>query len=303
MTHLEGVVGALPTPFTDSGVADLDAIAQLCDFMVTHCDAVSVLGAAVSEHEMLDPAARRDVLTEGIGLLKGRTTILAGVGSPRPSEVLELAETATAAGADLIQLLIPSRPSGGAPTAAESMTFVEAIAARSPLPVVLYHHPGVGADPAFDVLVELCSVDNVVAIKDSSRDISRNLRAVAEIQQAGHARYLATIQPMLAVMLSGGAGAMTPAGLTLVGAAIRDAVTAGDLAAAGRAQQLIARFPAAWSAYGLLPLSKLMLNALGLPAGDPAPPYPAVPDSVRAELADVIDQWTRELPALTQGDD
>lgn len=291
MSSLKGVVGALPTVFASSGEVDRTAVSQICDFMATHCDGVSVLGAAVSEYEMLDSSDRRSLLKETVQQLRGRVTVLAGVSSPKLAEVLELTEDAAEAGADYAQVLIPARPSGGAPTADESVAFVEAVASRSPLPILLYHHPGVGADPSFETLVELCSIDNVVAIKDSSRNISRNLRAVEEIQKAGHALYLATIQPMLATIVAGGAGAMTPAGLTLVAAAIRDAVNANDLTRAGKAQALIARFPAAWAAYGLLPLTRVALEVLGQPVGVPASPYSPVPKSVRAEVENVIKLW------------
>jgi 4-hydroxy-tetrahydrodipicolinate synthase len=188
------------------------------------------------------------------------------------------------------------------PSPDETLAFVEEVAAASPLPLVLYHHPGRGADPAFETIVAACQVPNVAAIKDSSREISRNLRAVEEIQKAGHAQYLATVQPMLAVMVAGGAGAMMPAGITLVGAAIRDAVRDGDLERAGRMQSLVARFPAAWSKYGLLPLAKAALEMLGTPVGAPARPYEPVPEAVLTQIKPVIDQWENELPTWTRGD-
>ncbi|GAB3200896.1 hypothetical protein GCM10027062_21630 [Nocardioides hungaricus] len=296
---LQGVVGALLTPFAPSGEVARPTLERLYDFMVPHCDSVSVLGAEVSEYAMLSPALRRGLLAESVRALASRTTVLAGVSAPTPAEVLDLTELAAGAGAHFAQVLLPSRPAGGPPSAGETIAFVEAVASRSPLPVVLYHHPGRGCDPDFATLVEACSVDNVVAMKDSSRDISRNLRAVEEIQKAGHAQYLGTIQPMLAIMLSGGAGAMTPAGLTLVAAAIRDALAAGDLALAGRMQTLIGRFPAAWGKYGLMPLAKAALECLGIPMGTPAYPYDAVPEDLRPEIKNIIATWERELPYLT----
>lgn len=298
---LAGVVGALLTPFGEAGGVDTDRLSGLCDFLTSHCDAVSVLGAEVSEYRMLSEGMRRELLVRTVRALRDRTTVIAGISSPRVAEVLDLAELAADAGADYVQLLLPNRPYGGPPTHGEILAFVESVAASSPLPVVLYHHPGQGADPAFETLAAACAVDNVVAMKDSSRDISRNLRAVEEIQHAGHAQYLATIQPMLAVLLSGGAGAMMPPPLTLVGAAIRDAVGAGDLARAGRMQRLIGRFPGAWGRHGLLPLAKAALTLSGQPFGDPAQPYAAVPAVALTEIKQVIAEWDEYLsPADAQ---
>jgi 4-hydroxy-tetrahydrodipicolinate synthase len=288
---LTGVVGALLTPFGPDNRIDRDALTSEYEFLSSHCDAVSVLGAEVSEYRMLAPGVRRELLAEAVTALRGRVRVLAGVSAPTVPEVLELCELAAASGAELAQLLLPARPYGGAATESELLGFVEAVAVRSPLPLVLYHHPGLGADPVFGALVACCATPNVVAIKDSSRDISRNLRAVAEIQQAGHAQYLGTIQPMLAIMLAGGAGAMMPPPLTLVGAAIRDSVAAGDLAAASRAQRLVARFPAAWSQHGLLPLAKAAMHELGRPLGAPAEPYRPVPDAVADAIREELARW------------
>ena len=295
---LAGVVGALLTPFAADGAVDAARLDRLADFLAPHCDAVSVLGAEVSEYRMLPGRTRRELLARMAAALRDRTTVVAGVSSPRVAEVLELAELAATAGADYAQVLLPNRPYGGPPAHGEVLAFVEAVAARSPLPVVIYHHPGQGADPAFETLTAACAIDNVVAMKDSSRDISRNLRAVEEIQHAGHAQYLATIQPMLAVLLSGGAGAMMPPPITLVGAAIRDAVAAGDLARAGRMQRLIGRFPGAWGKHGLLPLVKAALAVGGQPCGDPAPPYEAVPAAVLAGIKQVVAEWDEQLSPL-----
>jgi 4-hydroxy-tetrahydrodipicolinate synthase len=301
MTKLEGVIGALLTPFDGGGGVDRSRLGRLYDFLTSHCDGISVLGPEVSEYAVLTPRVRRELLTEAVGALKDRTTVIAGVSAPTTAEVLELAGIAADAGAHYAQVLLPTRPYGGPPSPRETLAFVTEVAEGSPLPIVLYHHPGRGADPAFGTLVEACQVPNVAAIKDSSRDISRNLRAVEEIQKAGHAQYLATIQPMLAVMLSGGAGVMTPAGLTVVGAAIRDAVRVGDLARAGRMQSLVGRFPAAWGTFGLLPLAKVALELLGVPVGAPAAPYERPPEAVLVQIRDVIADWERQLPTYPGG--
>ncbi|MGW5382668.1 dihydrodipicolinate synthase family protein [Nocardia sp. NPDC003963] len=297
MNPLAGVVGALLTPFAEDGNPDHDLLEDEYDFLSGHCDAVSVLGAEVSEYRALTSSQRRELLVEAVHALRDRTRVLAGISAPTVAEAVELAEIAAAAGAEFGQLLLPQRTWGGTPGRHELLSYVQQVAQRSPLPLVLYHQPGLGADPAFDLIVEACAVDGVVALKDSSRDISRNLRAVAEIQDAGHAQYLGTVQPMLAILLSGGAGAMMPPPFTLVGAEIRDAVAAGDLARAGRAQSMIARLPAAWAGHGLLPLAKAAMRAIGRPLGAPAAPFDAPPAAVLDAIAEITQTWP-DLPAV-----
>lgn len=296
MNPLTGIVGALLTPFAADGSPDHSILDLEYEFLTSHCNAVSVLGAEVSEYRMLTPGQRRDLLIEAVAALRDDIRVLAGISAPTVAEAVELAELAAGAGAEFGQLLLPQRPWSGTPSKVQLLEFVRQVAERSPLPLVLYHQPGLGADPTFDVIVEACATDGVVAFKDSSRDISRNLRAIVEIQDAGHAQYLGTVQPMLAVMAGGGAGAMMPPPFTLVGAEIRDAVAAGDLARAGRAQSLIAQMPAAFAAHGLLPVAKAAMQAIGRPLGAPAPPFHELPDHVFDEISTITSSWLNLLP-------
>jgi 4-hydroxy-tetrahydrodipicolinate synthase len=289
--ELKGVVGALLTPFDQNGAVEIDALTPQYDFLASHCDAVSVLGAGVSEYLVLAPVERRTLLRSAVEALKGRVTVMAGVSAPTVAEAKELLELAASAGADVAQLLMPYRPWGGEPTDAEVVKFVELVAVDSPLPIAIYHHPGIGADPSLGAIVDACAVDGVIALKDSSRNIARNLQAVELIQKAGHANYLATIQPMLAVLLAGGAGAMMPPPMTLAGAALRDAVRDNDLRRAGEVEALIATYPTKWSKYGLLPVAKRGMNILGIQLGEPVHPYPGVPESETAAIAAALESW------------
>jgi 4-hydroxy-tetrahydrodipicolinate synthase len=272
---LHGVIGAVLTPFRPDGTVDQDVLRDEVELLVQHCDALSVLGAEASEYRTLDPAVRRELLRTIIGDQRGE------------------------AGATHAQVLVPRRSWGGEPTAAELVAFAERVVEDAPLPVVLYHNPGHGSDPALETLVAMCAVPGVVAIKDSSRNVARVLRAVEEIQHAGHARYFGTIQPLLTVLSSGGAGAMTPPPATLVAAGIRDAVAVGDLARAAELQRLVSRFPVSWTPrHGLAAVMKVALDELGLPFGVPAPLASAVPPGEVAAIAEALADWPR-IPATT----
>jgi 4-hydroxy-tetrahydrodipicolinate synthase len=137
----------------------------------------------------------------------------------------------------------------------------------------------------------------VIAIKDSSRNVTRVLRLAAEIEGTGQARYLTTIQPLLTTLLAGGAGAMMPPPATLVGARIVEAVRAGDLAAAAEHQRAVARFPALWAGkHGLTPVMKAAMDHLGLALGAPANPASALPASAVEALGRELDRWPLLLP-------
>jgi 4-hydroxy-tetrahydrodipicolinate synthase len=294
---LEGVVGAALTPLDADGAVDAAALATQIDLLADHCQVISVFGAEVSEYRALTAAQRRDGLRAAIALVDGRRPVLAGISSSSIAEIAELAELVASAGADAAQLLLPARDWGGEPSASELVAFVQAAVEVSPLPIVVYHNPGWGADPSIDALIALTAIDGVVGIKDSSRNVSRILRLSAEIEGTGQARYLTTIQPLLTTLLAGGAGAMMPPPATLIGARIVEAVAAGDLAAAAEHQRAVARFPAQWAGrYGLAPVMKAALNHLGVAVGAPANPAAALPAADLEALGLELDRWPVQFP-------
>ncbi|MGH8869826.1 MAG: dihydrodipicolinate synthase family protein [Actinomycetes bacterium] len=281
---LRGIVGASLTPFRDDGTVDVHRLCELVEFMAGHCDAVSVLGAEVSEYQVLSPRERRSVLVEGLGAAQGRVRTLAGASSPSVGEVVELSEIAADAGADLIQVLMPLRPWGGQPSERDLVAYYEAVTARAALPVVAYHNPGRGADPTPPTMVRISEIDGVVAFKESSRDISRIGRLVTEIELSGNANYCTTMQPLLATLELGGSGAMMPPPATLIAREIARAFDAGDRDAAARWQRGFTLFPSRWGSYGLAPVMKAAMRQIGIDLGQPAAPYAPVSESDAEEI-------------------
>jgi 4-hydroxy-tetrahydrodipicolinate synthase len=296
--ELAGVVGALLTPFDADGRVERTRLDAQIELLTGHCDVLSVLGAEVAEYSVLAPAERRTTLRHALERIDGRRPVMAGVSSPALAEVAELSELAAEPGATWAQLLLPNRTWGGEPSAAELVAYVESAARASALPLVLYHNPGAGADPALETLVELTAIDGVAGIKDSSRNISRILRLVEEIERAGRARYMTTLQPLLITLLAGGAGAMMPPPATLVGAAIVRAHRAGDLARAAELQRAVAIFPARWSRHGLAPVMKAAMDALGHGSGDAVAPFGQIPEQDRRAIAETVGAWPADVLAL-----
>jgi 4-hydroxy-tetrahydrodipicolinate synthase len=291
--ELRGVVGACLTPFTEDGSVNGRALERELHFLAGHCDAVSVLGAEVSEYRMLSDAERRRWLREGVAAVAGRVPVVAGASSPRMGEVLELAECAAAAGADFIQVLMPRRPWGPEASTGELLAYYERVAEASPLPVVAYHNPGYGSDPPWDAFPRLAEIDRVVAFKESSRDLSKIVRMVEAVDRAGKAAYLTTMQPLLATLLQGGSGAMMPGPATLIGAEVVAAHRAGDLHRAAAAQRRFAEFPGRWRQYGLAPVMKCALGHLGIDVGARTDPFVGVSEQDSKDIADCV----RAFPA------
>lgn len=294
-----GIIGAALTPFTEDNRVDLARLEPLLDFMVDHCDAVSLLGAEVSEYQILGDADRVETLRTAIDTVGGRVPALAGASSPDVAEVLRLAESAGNSGADFIQVLMPRHPGGNPARVGDLVAYFERIAASSPLPIIAYHNPSQGTDTDAATMVELSRIDGVVGFKESSRDLTKIGRLCAEIDSAGHARYYTTMQPLLTTLQLGGSGAMMPPPGTLIGAQVVAALRDGDHERAAQWQRHFRLFPSRWSKYGLTTTMKAAMGALGYDLGGPAAPFGPMSDADIELLTQQLDSFdlTSLLPA------
>lgn len=284
-----GIIGATLAPLTPDGGVDRERMEREIDFLAGHCDAISIHGAEASEYQVLTPAERRSSLRDAIAAVGGRVPVLAGASSPAVREVVELSELAAEAGAQYVQVLMPLRPWGGHSSEAELLAYYEAVTRDTALPVVAYHNPARGTDPAPATMVKLSQLDRVVAFKESSRDISKIGRLIEDIDRSGNAAYFTTMQPLLATLELGGAGAMMPPPGTLVGSEVLRAWRAGHHDTAQRWQRTFTLFPSRWSGRGLGPVMKAAMAHLGIDLGGPADPYPPLSAAEAEELARFLD--------------
>jgi 4-hydroxy-tetrahydrodipicolinate synthase len=263
------------TPFTADQRVDYPALQRQIDYVIEECGATHLVAAGVEaqEYHYLDLAQRRDLIRATIEMAAGRRPVIVGISHPSFRIAIELAELAASAGAASVQLLAPLRAFGGPPTEADLVAYFEAISREISLPLVLYLNPGPGADVSIPATVALASLDRVTMVKESSRDLSRVSRLIVEIDHAGHARYLTTMQMLLITLMLGGSGATMPAPGAEIARHVIDAWAAGDHERAAELQLQFALFPARWMHRGLTPTMKAALALIGRPAGEPFPPY------------------------------
>jgi 4-hydroxy-tetrahydrodipicolinate synthase len=177
--------------------------------------------------------------------------------------------------------LAPLRPFAGAPTQRDLVGYFEKISSETSLPLTLYLNPGPGADVSIPDTIALAKLPRVNFIKESSRDLARVSRLIVEIDRAGHARYFTTMQMLLASIELGGAGATMPPPGAEIARHVVDAFVAGDHARAAELQLQFALFPSKFMHRGLAPVMKAAMNLIGIPAGEPYPPYASLS---RAEM-------------------
>lgn len=276
--QLPGLVVPPLTPFTADLKVDEAALAREIDYIVEDCGAmmVSAAGVETTEYHYLSLDERKALIRRTVELVAGRAPVVVGVSHANVHTAIELAHLAEKLGAHAIQVLAPLRPFGGAPTLADLQAYFETIIAETSLPVMLYLNPGPGAEVNPAWTLELSKLDRVHYVKESSRDLARVSRLIVEIDLAGHARYFTTMQMLLASIQLGGSGATMPPPGAFIANAVIEAFNAGDHARAVELQRQFALWPARWMGYGLAPVMKAAMEIVGLPLGDPYPPFKPV---------------------------
>jgi 4-hydroxy-tetrahydrodipicolinate synthase len=285
-----GLIVAPLTPFTADLRVDEPALRRQIDYVVADCGATMVVAAGVETQEStyLSLEQRKALIRQTVELVDGRVPVMVGISHPSFKTAIELAHDAERLGAAAVQLLAPLRPFAGPPTQADLVAYFEAVARETKLPITLYLNPGPGADVSIPDTIALAKLPCVQLIKESSRDLARVSRLIVEIDRAGHARYFTTMQMLLASLELGGSGATMPPPGSEIARHVIDAFIAKDLARAAELQLQFALFPSKWMHRGLAPVMKAAMNLIGIPAGEPFPPYGSLTREETAALAALL---------------
>lgn len=270
-----GLIVAPLTPFSADLKVDEQALRRQIDYVVKDCRATMVVAAGVEtqEYTYLSFDQRKALIRRTIEFVDGRVPDMVGISHPSFKTAVELAHDAEKLGAAAVQLLAPLRPFAGPPTRDDLIAYFEAVSRETRLPITLYLNPSPGADVSIADTIALAQLPRVELIKESSRDLARVSRLIVEIDRAGHARYFTTMQMLLITLMLGGAGATMPPPASEIARHVIDAFMAKDYARATALQLQFALFPAKWMHRGLAPVMKAAMNLIGVPAGDPYPPY------------------------------
>jgi 4-hydroxy-tetrahydrodipicolinate synthase len=285
--QLDGIIGALLTPFNRSGAIDYGALKAEIDFTIDDCGADSVsLGAVeASEYGLLGIDERKELIRRGVEMVAGRVPVIAGVSSHSVKTAGELSKFSAGCGADFVQALVQHLPWGGQPEPDEVLNYFQRLGEESPLPIVAYLFAGPGADLGIPATVLLAQQPMVCAFKESSRDLKRIGRLIEEINRAGHARYFTTMEMLLTTLMMGGPGATMPPPAIKIAKFILEEHRNGNMDNAVSGQRVFSLLGSRFGARGLVPLMKGALKIVGLDIGGPHDPYRSLNGDEEAALS------------------
>lgn len=170
----KGCATAIATPFCDTGV-NFDEFGKLIDFQINEgIDALVVCGTTGESATMTD-AERKETMKFAINKVAKRVPVILGTGSNCTSSAIELTKYAETIGADGVLVVTPyynkTTPLG-------LIKHYEAIAKSTSLPIIVYSVPSrTGVNVSAKTCLELSKIENIVAIKEASGNMSQ----VAEI--------------------------------------------------------------------------------------------------------------------------
>ncbi len=289
---LSGVLVPCTTPFDPvTGEVDLVGFRANVRSFLAHPVRGIVVGGSTGEAVLLEEDERMVLLEGARDLVPDDRLVVAGTGAESTRATIRRCEESAGMGADFV-LVQPPAFYRGAMTDAALLEHYRAVAAASPIPVILYQVPLRMSTLEFstNLVAGLAKIDNVVGIKDSRG----NLELVAELVDRTPDAFQVLVGSGAALYGSlevGAAGGILGVANLAPGpaAAIHTAHAAGDSAEAGRLQETVAPVHDEIVAAMGVPGVKVGLDLLGLRGGDPRPPLQPLPDGMRESVASVLD--------------
>ncbi len=166
-----GSIVALITPFTQDGEVDYASLKKLVDY---HVDAGSdgiVAVGTTGESATLTIEEHVKVVSKTVEFAEGRIPVIAGTGANATHESVTFSRLLNNSG---IAGCLSVTPYYNKPTQEGLYLHYKAIAEESDVPQILYNVPGrTAVDLHPDTVARLSEIENIVALKDATGDLSR----------------------------------------------------------------------------------------------------------------------------------
>lgn len=176
-TIFTGAAVALVTPFNSDGTINYEEFGKIIDFQIENkTDAIVVCGTT-GEPSTMPHEEHVEAMRFACSHTKGRVPVLCGTGSNDTNYCIELSKEAEAMGADGLLLVTPYY--NKCTQKGLKLHYTE-VAKSVDLPMILYSVKSrTGVNIAPETLFELSKIDNIVAVKEASGDISQVAKIAA----------------------------------------------------------------------------------------------------------------------------
>ena len=201
----KGCGTAIITPFTETGV-NFEEFKRMIEFQIeNNVDAIIVCGTT-GESSTMTVEERKETIKCAIETVNGRIPVIAGTGSNCTASAIEMSKWAEEAGADAVLLVTPYY---NKTTQEGLIAHYTAIAKEITIPVILYNVPSrTGLNIAPKTCLELSKIENIVAIKEASGNLSQ-IAEIAELCGDNLAIYSGNDDQIVPILSLGGIGVIS----------------------------------------------------------------------------------------------
>jgi len=175
MSIFTGAGVALVTPMNADGSVNFEKMRELIEFQIANDTDALIICGTTGEATTISDEDQIECVRFAKEVAAGRVPVIAGAGSNDTAHCIELAVACEKAGADAVLLVTPYYNKA---TQKGLILHYTAIANAINIPIILYNVPGrTGCNLAPKTVAELAKVENIVAVKEASGNLSQ----VAEI--------------------------------------------------------------------------------------------------------------------------
>lgn len=201
----KGCGTAIVTPFTNDGI-NFEEFGKLIEFQISNgADSIIVCGTT-GESSTMSLEERKSAIEFAIRVANKRIPIIAGTGGNCTKSVIELSQYAEKIGADALLIVTPYY---NKTTQAGLVAHYTAIAKSVKLPIIMYNVPSrTGLNITPETCLQLSKVDNIVAVKEASGDLSQVAKIAALCRDNLHI-YSGNDDQILPVLSLGGLGVIS----------------------------------------------------------------------------------------------
>lgn len=169
-----GVYPAVTTKFTVNGDLDIPAFLKNIEYQVAAGVDGIIIGGSLGESSTLTQEERLELAKATLDRVGDKVDVILNIAEGSTRKAVELAKAAEALGVHGFMLLPPMMYK---PTDQEVADYFSEVATNTALPIMLYNNPvDYKVEVTIEIFEQLEHLDNIQAVKESTRDISNVTR-------------------------------------------------------------------------------------------------------------------------------
>ena len=204
-TIFKGCGTAIVTPFTKDGI-NFDEFKRLIEFQIKNeVDAIIVCGTT-GESSTMTQEEKKAIIKFAIDTVAKRTKVIIGTGSNNTKASVEMSKYAEKVGADGLLVVTPYY---NKTTQKGLIAHYTEIAKAVSLPIIMYSVPSrTGVNILPETCLELSKIENIVAIKEASGNISQ-VAKIASLCKENLDIYSGNDDQIIPILSLGGKGVIS----------------------------------------------------------------------------------------------